>query len=467
MKKVITIIMVVIIIIVCIGIFFVIRNKINSSNEYGYGGAFILGGQSRNPSEYDSLSAWKQDLKQDMDEHNNQAESEKNNYLEIAENNAKAYMKNKYGFEPNFIDKKAEYSTSMVGGTDDAFVGWKYNYSGKVILTFLIDEKEYHVLITGNEGDRTGYDNYQFSSVEQELKKTISNIVGSNVYNVELEYGKSHEYWKNGKNTYIHNLINTFFNGYNIKEVLTNATILIEVGNDVDLGAINLDILDNTSKVMVLKYKTENDFKQAKEDYSKKTKDGYGNDKHKHIAKYEIMGFDMPEKALHISEYLTLENSKKEIKKINVSESNGTYAVKFDDISIAILPGKINDFDKFDSNGHWKKQISNVFSISYDFSLSDKPNSLQDDFDIYLYIPVKEIKDIKKLKEDSWHNRYMVGIQAKSKSDGKIVYEEAGGFTNVDIIHYNDEEYMMVECGGFYPMEWYEDYQIVLIGYSV
>ena len=424
---------------------------------------FIPERQSRDISDYDSFSNWREVLKNDMIEHNNLAEEEKNKYLEIAEENAKKYIKNKYGFEPLFIDKKAEYSTSMVGGTDDAFVGWKNYYSGNVLLKFQKDGNDYYVLISGKDGDLLGYDNYQYAQVKQEVIDVFNKLANSTAYNAEISYGKSFEISYNDGYTY--NLVNTYFDGKNIKDTISNASILMEYGNDIDLNKLNIDFVDNVSKVLVLKYKSQSDFKQAKDDFEAETKNHYGKS-HLHIIDGDILGFDMPEKALHIQEYLAIENSNKKIKKINIAECDGVYAVQFGrNIPIEISKCEIASADNFKYLNYNYEQLSSSYSIKYDMSDIEKIDTLNDQ-DLFIYFPLEKLKDISKYEKDSWTNRFEIGIQSVDK-DGNTKYERAGGSKSLSITHFNGRDYLTLEFGSYYGMERDSDYRFVLLGYSV
>ena len=423
----------------------------------------IPGGQSRDLSEYDSIAEWKKDLKKDMNEHNNKAEKEKDKYLKIAERNAKEYIKNKYGFEPIFIEKEAEYSISMVGGTDDAFVGWKYNYSGNVLLKFQKDEKKYNVLISGNEGDSEGHDDYQYSQIRQAVIDKCNTLTNSFAYNAEIQYGKS--FGKSYDEEPIDNLINTYFDGNNLKEVLENASILMEYGNDIELKQLSIDFVDNESKVLILKYKSYNNFKQAQKDYDIELNDNYRKN-HLHVIDAEILGFDMPEKALHIQEYLCVENLRHEIKTINVVECDGLYAVHFGrDIPIEISLSEVDSADNFKYLSYKYEQLSSGYSVKYDMSGIEKINDMKD-YDLFLYFPIEKLKDISKYKNDDWTNRFEIGVQSKDR-EGNIKYEMASGGKSMIITHFNGKEYLMLEFGECERMKFDNEYRFVLLGYSV
>ncbi len=461
------------------------KNNIQGGNIFVGGfNAFIPGGQSRNLSNYDSFEDWKKDLKKDMDEHNEKAKEEEKKYLEIAEINAKDYIKNKYGFEPVFIEKKAEYTTSLVGGFDDAFVGNKYNYTGNVILKFQKDDKDYYVLISGHEGDKLGYDNYQYEQISKEIISRFNTLVNLTAYNAEIQYGKT---YKISDKLSIYNLVNTYFDEKNLKDAInedgykygynygygfinskpTGASILMEYGNDVDLNKLNIDFISSNSKVLILKYKSYNDFKQAKEDYDAETKRNYGKS-HSHIIDSDILGFDMPEKALHIQEYLAIENSNKEIKKINVIECDGLYAVQLG----RNIPVEINLSEIIDSGDNFKEatlhrdyeHLSSAYSIKYDISGIENVDRLRD-YDLFIYFPVDKLKDISKYKENDWKNRFSIGIQSLNKGIAK--YNEAGGGTSLSITHFNNKEYLTLEFSDYYGMKPDGDNRFILLGYSI
>ncbi len=352
-KKILIIFIIFALVLMLIATFFIIKNRLlikNEINEFSYVGAFIPGGQSRNLSEYDSFSEWKKDLKKDMDEHNSKAEEEKNIYLKKAEENAKEYIKNKYGFEPTFTDKKAEYSTSMVGGTDDGFVGWNYNYSGNVLLKFQKDGNDYYVLISGKDGNTLGYDNYQYDIITKAVCNMFDKELGVNILGYEIKLGKS--YKLSDKET-IYNLIDSYFDGNELKEILKNSKIFLEYDDKIDLRdakweELNNKYISNTTEVFVIRYKSDEEYSIAKKNYDSNSKYSYySNHKHQFVYDKEFYGYDLIEKTLNIDSYLTIINNILNISKPQIGECEGIYIVQWNvDNAPSIIKSETVDVSK-------------------------------------------------------------------------------------------------------------------------
>ena len=308
----------------------------------GFAG-FITGDQTRDLSDYNSFSDWKEDLRKDMEEHNNKAEEQKNNYLIVAEKNAKDYIKNKYGFEPIFTDKHAEYDISMVGGYDDAFVGWNHNYSGNVLLKFNKEGKDYYVLISGKDGDKYGYDNYQYDTICKAVIDTFDKTLGVKSFDSNIKLGK--EYELSDKIT-IYNLINENYSGNNLKNVISDSKIFLEYGSKINLQdsaweKINSEYLSSTTELYVVKYKSDEEYKVAKANYDNNTfNEVYFtelNHLHDFVYDEEFYGYDLLEKALNIDSYLTIIKNESVVSKPQIGECDGIYLVQWNTTNTPVI----------------------------------------------------------------------------------------------------------------------------------
>ena len=285
-------------------------------------------GQTRDISEYDSFEEWKKDLEKDMNEHNAKAKKEGSKYLEVAEKNAIKYIKNKYGFEPMIIEKNPEYSIEEVGGTDDGFVGWKYNFNGNVMLKFRKNEKDYYIFISGKDDNALGYDNYQYDSIVSAVIDSVEKELGVKPLSSDIKIGKSHKI--TDLDIVVDNLVNEKFLGTNLKTILQDSKIFLEYGGAIELQNekwknVQNNLLSDKIELYVVKYKSDEEYRIAKSNYDS-NKSKYNND---FVSDKEFYGYDLLAKTLNIDCCLSIIKGKMNISKPQIGECDGIYIVQW------------------------------------------------------------------------------------------------------------------------------------------
>lgn len=87
--------------------------------------------------------------------------------------------------------------------------------TGEVFVTMEHEGKNFCVFISGEEETTEGTDNYQYEEISAALQQKLYDITELQIEELHLRYGKLHS-MKNNRN----GLINTYFNGENLSEVM-------------------------------------------------------------------------------------------------------------------------------------------------------------------------------------------------------------------------------------------------------
>ncbi len=147
--------------------------------------------------------------------------------------NALNYIKEKYGFDAKVVEVDCDKVASFV-------FDFTPISTGEVFVTMEHEGKNFYVFISGEEETTDGTDNYQYEEISAALQQKLYDITGLQIEELRLRYGKLHS-MKNNRN----GLINTYFNGENLSEVME------ESYTDVVVSYINQDIamIDSTKVI--------------------------------------------------------------------------------------------------------------------------------------------------------------------------------------------------------------------------
>lgn len=147
-------------------------------------------------------------------------------YEKQGRENAKNYIKEKYGFDATI--KKLTCETYNSGPVPD----FSPSPTGNVFVKMNYHGEDFSVVISGENTNTDGIDNYQLKKIATALKQELYEITGfhaDGVYVSYGEYGSTNEE-KNG-------MIHTFYDGENLAEILQNESsraVISYVNHPVD-----------------------------------------------------------------------------------------------------------------------------------------------------------------------------------------------------------------------------------------
>lgn len=125
--------------------------------------------------------------------------------------NAKDYIEEKYGFEATVKEVECEKVMSH-------FMDFTPFPTGEVYVTMEYDDKTFWVSISGEEETTEGADNYQYEEISVALQQKLFDITELPIEGLFLRYGQFDSINDNRKG-----MINTYFNGENLIEVMKNS----------------------------------------------------------------------------------------------------------------------------------------------------------------------------------------------------------------------------------------------------
>ena len=193
-------------------------------------------------------------------------------YEKQAKENAVEYVKQKYGFEP--IGKSAYCKNASSGPIPNI----SPNPSGDVYVTLQYDKTVFSVYIAGDEETTDGIDNYQLSEVTEAVEDYLKTLTDSSAEEISLCYGAflSNSITRDGNG-----MVETYFDGTNLKEVLTENKLRIALSYiDADLSEVNTEEMKQTlgeGAYLLMSYRSLDDYENyGKIDYSQKSSLGSG-----------------------------------------------------------------------------------------------------------------------------------------------------------------------------------------------
>ena len=149
--------------------------------------------------------------------------------------NALNYIEEKYD-----IDAKVE-KVVVVKQETDPIPDFTPPPTGDAYVTLSYKDKEFHVLIDGLEETTKGKDDYQYDDIKEGIIEEFNNKIPYTIDNVSLSYGDyNHKY-----------LISDYYNGDNIKDIINNNSI------NIDIYYVNVNSLD-ISKNLINDYPKSN-----------------------------------------------------------------------------------------------------------------------------------------------------------------------------------------------------------------
>jgi len=144
-----------------------------------------------------------------------------------AEENALAYIEEKYGFEADVIETEVDSYGGLFGPT----------FNGYVFVTMEYDDTEFTVYIDGEEENTDGRDNYQQETITDEIKDRLNEIVDAKcddfiIYNTfDTESSDEHKYYL---------MTEEYYDGENLDDILdSDAVCRVCYPENADLSALD------------------------------------------------------------------------------------------------------------------------------------------------------------------------------------------------------------------------------------
>lgn len=208
-------------------------------------------------------------------------------YSKRAKKNAVKYIKEKYGFKA-----KVTSSVCQQGASGPLPIPTS-TLTGEVYVYMEHEGKQFIVLISGDDKTTRGYDNYQADIINKAIREQVTNILGEIIEEVHC-YGHYAEHWNDKE----YGLVDVFYDGENLKEVLTSTNM-----NRAVISVVNKDLTELDSALLRksfgknLQYAIVN--YRSHEDYKKAGKPVYNLDT-------SLLDMDVDKYALYINDYLLL-----------------------------------------------------------------------------------------------------------------------------------------------------------------
>lgn len=140
--------------------------------------------------------------------------TKKEDYAKIekkAKTNAVKYISDKYGFEAEVISAEAEPNYGAIFGWDDTSTGY-------AMVTLQHDNKQFQVVISGEDNSTNGKDNYQQSIIEEAIKQEFISAANINADEVHCDIFYEYHFSYETDTSLI--LTNVYYDGNNIYDVL-------------------------------------------------------------------------------------------------------------------------------------------------------------------------------------------------------------------------------------------------------
>ncbi len=174
-------------------------------------------------------------------------ENERN--LAQAKENAKEYVKQKYGFEAEVTGGEVESTGGMFGPS----------FSGYAYVTMKYDGKDFKVYMDGRKEYTTGVDDYQKKEILLAVQDAVKEMVGQVPDYGELQNHYYYEEAESMKNYAMY--YGTYFDGTNLGALGEENpfTAVIRYDSDVDLSGLTQEKMQEllgVNKCKVLSYKT-------------------------------------------------------------------------------------------------------------------------------------------------------------------------------------------------------------------
>lgn len=179
-------------------------------------------------------------------------------YSGRAKKNAVKYIREKYGFKA-----KATGAVCQQGASGPLPIPTS-TLTGMVYVYMEHAGKKFIVLISGDDKTTKGYDNYQADIIDKAIREQVTNILGEIIEEVHC-YGHYVEHWNDKE----YGLVDTYYDGENLKEVLTSTYM-----NQAVISVVNKDLTELDSALLrksfgrnlqyaIVNYRSHEDYKKA------------------------------------------------------------------------------------------------------------------------------------------------------------------------------------------------------------
>lgn len=315
----------------------------------------------------------------------NEEKAQRRAYEKQAEENAVEYVKQKYGIAPDVRSSDCENASS------GSIPNISPNSSGNVYVTLEYDETTFSVYISG-EGETTdGIDNYQLSEVTKAVEDYLKAITSNPAEEIVLCYGA----FLSNKTTRAGNgMVETYFDGTNLEEVLTEDNLRIAVSYiNEDLSGINPEEIKEelgNGDYLLISYNSLEDYQNhGKVDYTGKSSFRSG----------------LIEKGMHLKEYLYLDEYNEEYIQFDIKEQEGIYyTTQKNGEPINLEKTQLDDPTALNGNGfHEAKQLTDAYEIVSDAEI------------VHFYIPLELL---------GLERRGDASLVVEYKKDGEIHFEK-------------------------------------------
>jgi hypothetical protein len=305
---------------------------------------------------------------------------------------AETYIKEKYGFTPKITSTTSEKSdTSPIPSFSASTTGYVY-------VTCEYNGETFDVVTYADKNTDKIYDNYEYTTIKNQVTETLSSTLGIDILDTNLVYG---EIFDNTDTGLIHTKFTTLQDLDTSKFIIQCNTISTTYNVTEETMNTLSALLPNSSDISILTY-------NSKESYNECTKTTFTNGSSQ-------LDYDIYHYTLYISEYLTFSKNKEFEHmsfKTQAIEDNGytwyfVYSSNIDSIRIE----QTTSLDASNWNGYGFK---NAESISNFYTVTVTPNEnaeSKSSLGINIFIPAKQVSNYKS---------YQI-IEQFTRSDGETV----------------------------------------------
>ena len=308
--------------------------------------------------------------------------------------NAKNYIKEKYGFDAEIKDLTCEKSNS--GAVPD----FSPSPTGNVFVKMKYHGEEFYVVISGETKNTNGIDNYQLPEITTALKQELYEIMGVHAEGVYVSYGASNDE-KNG-------MIHAVYDGENLAEILQDESPKVAVSCvDYPINQISVSEVSRKTGVdtmLLVDYESQKAYQSVRQPYY--NLDGWPIETDIEDQLYQVNGYRV----------------------VSAGEDNYMKCEKkiHDDIIlITEKPEERVDLEKtvLDSQDNWNgngfidaKQVADAYAVETD---SEK---------IYVYFPVgklhtKDVDSAQLVKQYRYQGKVCYdNILGRVTDDGKYIH---------------------------------------------
>lgn len=316
--------------------------------------------------------------------------AEMKRYEKQGKQNAQEYIEEKYGIQAKVLDITCEkVNTAPIPDLWPA-------PTGKVRANMKAGDKEFCVLISGEEETTEGYDDYQRDEIMQALEREMAELTGLEAEELFVFYG----YYRSTDLADKRNaMVNTCFDGNNLRQVMEeNDFSVIYSYIDEDLSKIPAEKIMQKigqGEYLLVSYRSGDDYENS--------------DNHDYNMGGYPLAYDIEHNGVFIREYYFFSGNEDEYVVNHIGEYDGFYYLAEKGAEVHFEKTQIDDPSNWDGRGFVEaEQMMGAYRITTD---ADK---------IVLYIP-KGLLDTAEVKGAK--------VALQYQSDGNTEYEGSLTFT--------------------------------------